>query len=59
MPNPEPKEAAVTVETEDLQLAHHLADVADALSMRRFSRDAVAARRTPDGTAVSAADVEI
>ena len=47
-----------TMETEDLCLAHHLADVADALSLRQFWRGPVAAGRKPDGTAVSAAEAE-
>jgi histidinol-phosphatase len=60
MPNPERKEGAVEpIETDDLRLAHHVADVAEALSLREFSRGPVAARRKPDGTPVSAADREI
>lgn len=45
--------------TEDLELAHELADLADAITARQFAAGPVTWHSKPDGSPVSAVDVEV
>ncbi|MFB7258672.1 inositol monophosphatase family protein [Streptomyces nojiriensis] len=43
----------------DLELAHHMADVATRISMRHFGRAGIPTRSKDDGSPVTAADLEV